>query len=82
MVKELIGKKKLSKELGLVLVKGLKEGSRTILEVEVLDKGVGFDKQTNSFKGLTTKTPSGHNWRRGQNREYKTIHEVHYKSLK
>lgn len=72
-------------QLGRVKIIGREEGTVTKLIVESIDRGPGFDKKTESFKGVKrTFIKNGEvcsNWNRGENREFGTQHVVHKKDL-
>jgi len=49
------------------------EGSRTMLMVKDIDRGPGWDENTQSYKGVRT----ANGWYLGRNYDYGTIHPVH-----
>ena len=63
--------------LGKVAVLRAVPRSRTLLEVQVIDKGEGWDKEKKKYTGI--KLPTG--WMRGQNYSEGHIDEVNYKDL-
>ena len=56
---------------------GFFEGSHTKVRIVDRDKGKGFNKKTETFKGVKI----GNNWMRGENKGYRQEHIVHRKEL-
>lgn len=75
--KNLIGQIMNHLDLGKVKVVSCINRSRTLVEVEILDKGKGWDEQSQSYKGHTNKI----GWMRGENRECGNLDVVHRKEL-
>ena len=85
-INDYIGKEFNSKSLGKVKVLGRVPKSKTLLEVECLDKGKGFDKKTQTYKGVKSRfiNKDGEvisNWSRAENREFGTTDVVHKNDL-
>jgi len=75
---ELIGKTFTHPQLNLVIVDGVVTGSRTKVNITVLDKGKGWNEKTQSYKGYKNSV----GWMRGENRQYLFKDTVHIKDLK
>jgi len=69
------------KKLGRVEVIGKKEKSITVVLVEQIDKGEGFNDTYNRFTGVKMNLNNGKGWMRGQNYDYGKQDYVHIKEL-
>lgn len=63
--------------LGKVEVLRVVPKSRTLLEVQVVDKGEGWNQEKKKYTGIR----KGSGWVRGQNYDEGHIDEVHHKDL-
>jgi hypothetical protein len=75
------------KEEGVYIILSQVPGSRTLFEIEDVDRGKGWDKTTESYKGITHKRKDekdviiGGGWERGENQCYGEKLIVHKKHL-
>lgn len=76
--KQYVGKTFTHPTLVRVYVDSVVEGSKTKLNVTVVDRGKGWNEKTQSYKGW--KNSIG--WMRGENREYLKTDVVHKNDLK
>lgn len=72
-----VGKEMLHPDLGKVKVLSIVKHSRVKVNVQVIDKGRGFNEVKDRYTGVRIKT----GWYRGENREYGHEDEVHIKDL-
>jgi hypothetical protein len=72
---------------GLYEVKGFMLNSKTMVEIEDIDRGKGWDERSQRYKGYTRITKNeegrviGTAWGRGENRCFGEVSTIHRKSL-
>lgn len=69
-------------KLGNVLILSKKPNSRTIYNVEQIDRGAGWDDEKQIYTGHSAKFKTGVKWARGENKEFGKLQDVHIKELK
>lgn len=74
---KLVGQEMTHPQLGKVKVTGVKEGSRTVVLVECIDRGAGWNEQKQAYTGIKIKN----GWMRGQNHQFGHKDEVHFNTL-
>lgn len=68
--------------LGKVKVQSIVDGSRVMVNILEIDRGIGWNEITQSYTGRKIKMESGVGWYRGENYSFGTKHQVHIKELK
>jgi hypothetical protein len=81
MIKNLVGETFNHHYHGLVEVVDVVPKSRTKVVVKEINRGVGWDEQSQSYKGVKLKLKDGVGWMRGQNFGFGTEHVIHKKEL-
>ena len=75
--RQLVGKVRTHSQLGKVTVNKVHEGSRVFVDVTVIDRGKGWNKERQAYTGHTNSV----GWMRGENREFGNKDTVHIKTL-
>ena len=76
-LQKLIGKEAHHNILGRVLITGVPQNTRTRVNVQVIDRGPGWDEIKQRYTGV--RFPGG--WSRGQNYQYGDTHTVRIENL-
>ncbi len=80
------GDKMQHETLGLVRVKRPVAGSFTKVKIEVIDRGPGWNPETESYTGVkkshTENGEKSFSWMRGQNYQFGDVDNVHVNTLK
>lgn len=80
-IKKLKGKLVNHIHLGKCIVTGIPNGSRVKVEIECIDRGPGWNEETETYTGTTRWFKDHVSWSRGENRQFGDTDVVHKNSL-